>query len=279
MFQVHIIAATAAFGLLAASGSAQERPTDAILDLLALPDTVAVMRKEGLSYGDELGQDMLSMGGTSGWAAAVDRIYDTERMEDTVRAGFAAAWAEQDAAIDPLITFFSGENGQRVVQLEISARDAMAEPEIEDAARAAWIDAAHDAETEPDMRLDLIADFIETNDLIEANVVGAMNSSFEFYLGLVDGGGLEMTEDDILREVWSSEAENREDTREWLNAYMLMAYRPLEIEVLQDYVALAGSQNGRALNRALFAGFDRMYSDISYALGRALARQMTAQDL
>lgn len=279
MFHRHIIAAVTALGVLSVAATAQDRPTDEILDLLGLPETVSVMRKEGLGYGSELGQDMLSLGANAGWAAAVERIYDTDRMEETVRQGFAAAWAEEGGDLAPLISYFSGEEGQRVVGLEISARDTMSDNEIEEAARAAWLEAAQDAEDTPNPRLDLIGTFIERNDLIEANVVGAMNSSFQFYLGLVDGGAFEMSEDDILREVWSTEADSREDTREWLNAYLLMAYRPLEVETLQSYVDVVASDNGRALNRALFAGFDQMYSDISYALGRALADQMTAQDL
>lgn len=279
MFQRHIIAAAAAIGLSAGGGWAEERPTDALLDLLDLPETIEVMRKEGLGYGAELGDDMLSPGGSAGWTAAVERIYDTARMEETVRAGFAEAWAEEGADLAPLMEYYGTEDAQRVVGLEISARDAMSDSSIEDVARAAWLAAEQAAETTPNPRLDLIARFIEANDLIEANVVGAMNSSFQFYAGLVDGGAFEMTEDDILREVWSTETESREDTREWLHGYMLMAYGPLEADTLESYVDMAASDNGRALNRALFAGFDRMYSDISYALGRALADQMTAQDL
>ena len=36
---------------------------------------------------------------------------------------------------------------------------------------------------------------------------------------------------------------------------------------------------GRALNRALFAGFNKMYDDISYARGMAVAREMQVQEL
>lgn len=279
MFERHIAAACVAFGLSAGIGFAGERPTDAILDLLSLPQTIEVMRKEGLAYGAELGADMVTMGPNSGWAETVARIYDTERMEETVRAGVAAAWQESPGDLARLEAFFSKESGQRVVQLEISARDAMSEPGIEEAARMAWQTESAKPEEEQDPRLDLIEAFIDSNDLVEANVVGAMNSSYAFYLGMVDGGAFEMTEEDILREVWSTEDESRADTREWLYGYMMMSYRPLEVAALDSYVDMAKSADGRALNRALFAGFDRMYTDISYALGRALAQQMTAQDL
>lgn len=279
MFLRHIISGVFAATVLAMPVMAEKVPTDALLDLLGLPKTVEVMRREGMTYGDDLAKEMLGSAGSESWDEAVARIYDPARMEATVRAGFAKAWAEEKGDIAPLTAFFGSERGQQVVQLEISARDAMANEAIEDVARSRWLELSEDDTADKEPRLKLIRQFIETNDLINANVVGGMNSSYEFYLGLVNGGAFEMSEDDILREVWSTEGETRSDTREWLFAYMLMAYKPLEPDLLEEYVTLAATENGKALNRALFAGFDRMYSDISYALGLALAQQMTAQEL
>jgi len=88
-----------------------------------------------------------------------------------------------------------------------------------------------------------------------------------------------MSERDILAEVWSSEEETRVDTREWVYAFLLMAYRPLEDGVVEEYTDLSRTAPGRALNRALFAGFNTMYDDISYALGMAVAREMQVQEL
>lgn len=268
--------ATAATLVLAAPAWAQAtRATDALLDQLGLPDTVAVMRQEGLDYGAELAEEMLPDGGGASWQAVVRRIYDSARMEETVRNGFARAWAEEKQPLAAIEAFFASDTGQQVVQLEISAREAMIDPGVEEAARTAY----RDSEDSGDPRLALIAEFIAANDLVDANVVGAMNSSYAFYAGLVDGGGFEMSEEEILALVWGSEAETRDDSREWLYSYMVLAYRPLEEAALRSYVEMASSREGRALNRALFAGFDQMYGEISYALGLALARQMTAQDL
>lgn len=270
--------ATAVLIAMAPPVPAQDaRPTDALLDTLGLRETVEVMRKEGISYGKELAEDMLTGGTGESWGHAVDKIYSVARMEETVRAGFARAWAAEGREMETVQQYFSSDDGQEVVRLEISARDAMTEPGVEESARAAFRDREDEIEADP--RLAEIARFIETNDLINANVVGAMNSSYEFYAGLVDGGAFEMSEDEILRVVWDSEPDSRKETREWLFAYMMMAYQPLEEEVLRDYVDLAASEQGRALNRALFAGFDEMYAEISYALGLALARQITAQEL
>ena len=130
-----------------------------------------------------------------------------------------------------------------------------------------------------DGRLGLVTDFVQANDLVEANVTGALNASFQFYAGLVDGGALEMSEREILDEVWSQEPETRADSREWLYAYLLMAYEPLPEGDLEAYVDLSSSPEGKAMNRALFAGFNTMYDNISYALGLAAAKQMQAQEL
>ena len=267
--------ATMATGLACAfwSAPAVASDVDDLLDALGVPQIVGIMRAEGLEYGDTLAADMVPGGSTEGWRATVDRIYDEARMLETVRAVFTQEFATAD--LEPLVTFFGSEAGQQIVSLELSARTAMREQEIEDAARAAFRDLdGTDSET-----LGTISEFVDTNDLVEANLVGSLNANYMFYLGLVDGDALEMSEQDILTEVWSSEEETRSDTREWVFAFLLMAYRPLEDGVVERYTALSKTDPGRALNRALFASFDEMYDDISYALGMAVARQMQVQEL
>lgn len=273
MIRTAIATTMTAANILMWSPVVQASEADDLLDALGVPQIVEIMRAEGLEYGGTLAEDMIPGGATGGWDATVDRIYDRTRMLETVRAVFRQEFGDADSA--PLLEFFSSETGQQVVRLELSARTAMREQEIEDAARAAYRDLeGTDSET-----LSKISDFVEANDLIEANLVGALNANYMFYLGLVDGGALEMSEADILTEVWSSEEETRSDTREWVYAFLLMAYRPLPDGVVEDYTQLSMTDPGRALNRALFAGFNEMYDDISYALGMAVARQMQVQEL
>lgn len=265
----------AATGLAVCSWSlpAWATPTNDLLGALGVPQIVQIMREEGMEYGETLASDMVPGGGTAGWSATVERIYDPERMLATVQEVFAAEFG--DAETEDLMAFFTSETGQQIVSLELSARSAMREQEIEDAARAAYLDLrGTSSET-----LEAISDFVEVNDLVESNLVGALNANYMFYLGLVDGGALRMSETDILAEVWSAEDETRADTREWVYAFLLMAYRPLEDGVIDDYTDLSRTDAGRALNRALFAGFNRMYDDISYALGIAVAREMQVQEL
>jgi len=248
-------------------------PEDDLIEALGVPQMVQIMREEGQGYGADLGRDMLPGGSDAAWEAVVDRIYDTDAMLETVRAGFAEEIEGTD--LDPLLDYFTSDAGARIVGLEISAREAMVSEDVEEAARDAYRMAA----AEEDPSLEPLEALIEANDLVEANVVGALNASFAFYKGLADGGGLEMSEAEMLSDVWGQEDETRADTREWLFAYMMLAYGPLGEEALADYVALSETTEGQALNRALFAGFNDMYDKLSYALGLALSQQMQGQDL
>lgn len=270
----HLMAAAAiGLGAFGATLPAMAAPTDDLLDALGVPEIVDIMRDEGVAYGETLAQDMVPGGATENWQATVERIYDEDRMLATVGEGFAEEFGDADTA--PLLEFFGSETGQQIVNLELSARDAMRDEEIEDAARAAF----RDLEGSGSDTLAAISDFVDTNDLVEANLVGSLNANFMFYRGMVDGGALQMTESDILAQVWSSEEETRADTREWVYAFLLMAYRPLDDGVVEEYTDLSRTDAGSALNRALFAGFNKMYDDISYALGMAVAREMQVQEL
>lgn len=247
--------------------------SDRLLEALALDRIVAIMIEEGTEYGADIGAAMLPGGGGGEWQGTVARIYDAGAMAQTVRAGVESALAGED--ISGAIEFFESDRGRRIVDLELEARAAMLDPEIEEAAREAWTERADDGSE----LTGKIETFVATNDLVESNVVGALNSSLRFYNGLADGGLLEMTEDEILAEVWAEEPQTRIETSEWVHGFLLMAYGPLDPEDFDAYQALSESPAGQAMNRALFAGFNAMYFEISYALGLAVAGQTAATEL
>lgn len=248
-------------------------PVEDLLSALRMDEMLEVMREEGVAYGAELAQDMLPGGDSARWQALLTQIYDTDKMRTVVRNGFDDTLKGRD--LTQVTTFFDTDLGQSITALELSARRAMADDSVEEAARETY----RSLQGEETPRVAQITRFIEANDLLEANVAGALNASFRFFSGLVDGGGLAMSESEILTDVWSQEEETREDTQEWLYAFLLLAYQPLEDDELEAYIDLSTSEQGRALNRALFAGFNTMYDDISYALGLAAAQMMQQQDL
>lgn len=252
-----------------------------LMDVMGMDDIVQIMREEGLAYGGDLGRDMLAGQGGPVWGRQVDRIYDVDAMSTMVRAGFREAFGTTDP--EPLIRFFESETGRQIVSLEIAARRAFMDEDIEETAREAFrqIEADLDAPSPRgiDPHLSAIEAYVEANDLIGFNVMGAMNANMLFFRGLIEGGALEMTEGEILSDVWEQEDETRAETREWLYAFLMLAYQPLEAEEISGYADLSLTPAGRAMNRALFAAFDDMYGTLSHALGLAIAAQMLTEDL
>lgn len=244
---------------------------EALMQALRMGDTIAVLRNEGLAYGETLGNDMLPGGADRAWMAIVDRIYDAQRLETLVRQTFSESFRAEAAA---LTAFFGSPDGAQIIEAELSARRAFIDDAVEDAAEQAWRDTAPD-----DPRLARIESYIEVNDLLESNVSGALNSNFMFYRGLSEGGALDMSEAEMLDDVWSQEDEIRRDTEVWLNSYLLLAYSGLSDATLDAYIAISETPQGQALNRALFDAFNRMNDEISYALGLAIADRMRGQDL
>jgi len=214
---------------------AQDNTADELFELLRLPEIIDVMRDEGLGYGDTIGSDLFGGEPSGDWAATVARIYDYDTMIDMVRTDFDISMDGVDVA--PIIDFFASDQGQMIVELEVSARRALLDDAVEEASKDAVLTAA----ANEDARLALVGEFIETNNLIDTNVAGALNSNLAFYSGLLDGGAFSgaLSEDQILTDVWSQEGEIRENTSEWIYSFLFMAYDPLDEEDLQAYIAFS----------------------------------------
>lgn len=245
----------------------------ALSDALRINDIAQVLHREGRAYGVDLNRDMLDGRGGVYWSELVDDIYSAKRLADTV--SIAMLNGLSPAQIEDSLTFFQTEAGKNTISLEISARIALSDPNMEADARSYY----HRLKGSDDARFDLISQYIVVNDLLEQNVAGALSFSYYLYRGLVDGGALEMDEDSIRAEVWRDEPETRADTESWLFGFLLMAYQPLSDQDIQANLAFSLSEAGQALNLALNDGFEMAYRDISYGLGLGLAGAMAARDL
>jgi hypothetical protein len=246
-----------------------------LIDALGMDRLLPVMREEGLVYAADLAEQMLPGRAGPSWENAVDRIYAVGKMR-RIMARELAARLETDE-IQVLTSFFTSDLGRRIVGLEVSAREAMLDPEVEAAAEATYAEMRRDGAP----RLDLLEAFVEENELVEMNVVGALNSNWAFYQGLESGGAFDgrMSEDQMLADVWGQEEEIRDDTREWVYSYFALAYRPLSDDELRAYTELSATPEGEALNTALFAAFDVVFEQISRDLGRAVATAMSGEDI
>ena len=111
--------------------------------------------------------------------------------------------------------------------------------------------------------------------------MGAMNANLAFYRGLSESGAFpaEMTEDQMLSDVWAQEPDVRAETTDWLYPFLSLAYQPLSDDQLEAYIAFSETAAGDRLNGALFAAFDKVFTQISYDLGRAAAGQMQGEDI
>ena len=256
----------------AGAGAAQVAP---LLPALGIDRLLPIMRQEGQSYAEDLAGDMFPGRVTGRWQREVDRIYDVDRMRADMIDGLARSLPPE--AVAPVLDFFTSDLGTRIVRLETGAREAL----LDEAVEAASEETLAEMRREADPRLTLIERFVEVNDLVEMNVVGALNSNFAFYRGLSEGGAFDgaLTEREMLADVWAQEPEIRAETETWVHSYLALAYGPLGDADLEAYIALSDSAAGRALNTALFAAFDEMFVRISGELGAAAAQIMSAEDI
>ena len=270
-----IVAGLLVAAILPARAQAPVDDIAPLADALGLPAIIEVMRAEGIENGTELAVDMFPGRGGPSWQMMVEKIYDAGWMTETVWTRLAAELEGTDTA--PLMAFFTSEAGRKIVGLEVSARQALLDNAVEEASQ----DRLTELRAQSDPLLDLVGQYVEANDLLEYNVVGAMNSNYAFYTGLQDGGAFDqtLTEEQILTDVWSQEEVIRADTDDWLYGFLAMAYQPLSVGELQAYVALSETAEGQALNRALFVAFDQLFVDISHALGRSAANFVIGEDL
>lgn len=107
-----------------------------VLRALGLSDVIAVMRQEGLAQAADMSGALLPSGAASDWQRSLGMIYNMDQMEKTVTRRFFKELGDVEMA--PVLAFLTSPTGQRLVALELSAREAMMEGDIEQAARAAF---------------------------------------------------------------------------------------------------------------------------------------------
>jgi len=252
-----------------------EAKADQLFATIGFPQILEVMRAEGLVYGDAIAEEMFPGRAGPDWQESVSSLYSVDAMFETMRVTFADRLKDSD--IDRMQAFYDTDLGRRIINLELSAREAMLAEDIEEASKESAILLAED---DPG-RHALITDFINANDLIEVNVVGGLNANYAFYTGLIDGGafGADVSPERALNEVWSQEEAIRQDTTEWLYAFFALAYAPLSDDDLQTYIDFARTDNGQRMTWALFVAFDDMLEELSRGLGLAAAQVMAVQEL
>ncbi|MEM6941826.1 MAG: DUF2059 domain-containing protein [Pseudomonadota bacterium] len=270
--------ASATFGAgaivcLTATFSWADARISVLVDVLKLREVTELLAEEGVAQSQSLNEEMMEGRGGASWAAQVSRIYAPDRMAEHVRAALADALSGD--LLEEVIAFYASPLGVEIINLETAARRAIQDSAVEDAARNRFRELA---ETD-DPRLDLVTALIDSGDMINFNLSSAINADYQFLRGLADGKAIEMTEAEMLADVAQDADAITTDTTEWLSGYMLLAYHPLSDDELFSYVTFSETKAGQRLNTALFSGFGAAYEDISYALGRVVALNITADAL
>lgn len=275
MIRHAVLAATLLAPLAAASAAAAPPEHEALFDALEVDRMVALMRAESVAQGEELAEELFPGRGAEAWGMSVEAIYDEGVMLGRFQDAMSAALEGGD--VPAMTEFFASERGGRIVELELAAREALSDEDAEEAARATW---SLMPEDDPE-RARRIERFIAVNDLVSENVEAALNANLGFFQGLAEGGALPepMTQDEMLAQVWSTEAEVRAEMEDWLGTHLALAYEPLSDEDLDAYVAFSETGAGQDLNRALLTGFDAMFEGVGVELGRAAAARMVGFDL
>lgn len=262
---------------LAVTGPARATEVDELVAALQLPEVFEVLAAEGEAYGKEIDENMLDGAGGQSWATAVHRIYAPDRLLAEFTTALTAALPQSGTGFAPVIEFFGSGLGRQATTLEISARRALLDPDVEDASRLTL----EEMRAGNDPRIALVKDFVEVNDLVESNVSNELNANFAFYQGLRDSGaiGPEMSEDDVVAEVWSQEQAIREETDIWVHAYLTMAYAPLSDEEIKRYTDFTRRPDAQVMNRAMTEAYAEVFRDVSRQLGRAAGVVLAGQSL
>ena len=246
-----------------------------------LPELFEIMSDESIAAIGAEGASPLSDTELAEWRAELATIYDPQRMHSRFLTELDAALASRPDVTADALDFAASDLGRRVLRLEVSARTALLEPEIDDAARSALMHARHARPDARDARmLALVRERIAANDLIELNVSLGLNTSYAYYSGmLAEGATSGLGAQDLLALVQAQEEDIRQDIIDWIESYFLMAYQPLSEEEMRAYIAHAASPRGDAFNRAMFRAFDAVFVALSHQVGRALGRRMMAEEL
>nr|WP_319251424.1 DUF2059 domain-containing protein [uncultured Celeribacter sp.] len=256
----------------AAGDTTREAQLDALMKGLLFTEVVQVLSDEGRDMVDDYAEAGYGIPKRA-WKEMITKLYDPAVMTRAFRAELAEAL--EGADLSPMVAFYESDLGQRIARLELDTRKMLSDETAKTAASDAW--AALDPAAR---RAELIEQYVSANDLVEMNVVGALNSDVAYYQGLWQSSASDeaMSDSDLMREIWSSEAEVRASVSEWVYGFSTLAYDSLSDEELARYVAFSKSDAGQKLNYALFAAFDGVYEQLSRGLGAGTASLMNVFD-
>ncbi|MFC3167655.1 hypothetical protein [Paracoccus fontiphilus] len=256
----------------------QVQAAETVWEVMQLDLLAPILRDEAVAEGAEMAATMFPRGGTGLWLSKVAALHHPARIKALFLGGLAQAVPGADPRkVQAGLDFYRTAFGRRLLALEASARVAMLDEDVDAAARDAFVQAVR----QKSPRAAQIARLIEVADLVEPNVEGGLNAAIAFSTGFQEGGGFPMplSEQQIIEDAWSQEPQMRADAEDWIGAYLFLAYSSLTDAELDAYIVFAGSDEGRALSRLMFAGFDAVLGRTSRDMGLAAATELRGRQL
>ncbi len=259
---------------VAAMASDKDALIERYFEALEMGEVFEILKEEGIEAGIGIAEEDEAITVSPAWTARLASIYSVEKMEAVFRGAMIDSPDLEGS--EAAIAFFESELGQTIVRIELDARKALNNEELEKVVRGR-VETMRDDEPE---RIGLYDDFIAVNDLVESNVMGALNSNLAFYRGMATSENYReaMTESFMISTVWGQEPEIREEMEDWTINFSVLAYGTLSETDMQAYIDMSETEAGQNLNTALFAGFDAVFEMQSFELGRAMAEFMIGED-
>ncbi|MEM8576906.1 MAG: DUF2059 domain-containing protein [Pseudomonadota bacterium] len=248
--------------LAAAQGAAD------LSQALRLPELARILSTEAVRTGGDIDAEMLGGEGGPVFAKQIEAINDPARLSEEVATMLAGALSEADQRA--ILAFTQSPQGQRAIELELAARQAFLDPEVEAFARAQVDSGPHAA---------AIDRLIAAGDMVGQNQETAVLTTEGFYRGLREGGAVDMSDAEITDLAQEQAAGGEADTRDWLAAFFTLAYSPLPAEEMEVLVAFWETDVGLRFSDALYDAFDAAYGSRWFSMGQAAALFLSAEDI
>ncbi len=242
-----------------------------------LDELFAIIAEEGRDNAATIHSEVLDHAAGDAWDRAVRRLYDPARLHTVFLGELTQELATQPQVIDAALAFADAPAGRQLIQLEIEVRAAMLDDDIDAAARDRLAMARdEDADT-----LGFVRERIAVHDLVEMNVSLGLNSALAYFTGFNDTapGSMRLDAGRIMGDVWQQEPAIRAEVGEWLEAYFLLAYSPLSEDARAEAMVHFEASEGAAFNTAMFNAFDRVFAQVSAALGAEVGRVLAMRDI
>ena len=249
---------------------------DAISDLydaLLMDRVNEIIRVEGIRDAQGTGEAYLSANSVERFVDQAKSVYKLDSMEKEFKRLLTENLSTSDA--NEILLFYRRPIGKLASELEVSARVAISETEIEEMAKTKL----KEAKALKNTRLDEIESVIKTLELVEQNLIGAYAAQFAFMYELSKLGVLELSRQEMIDIITNDEEKLKGEILEWLMAFSHMAYAPMSDEQFSVYNDFSKSDLGIALNKALFSVYNEMAKDQSQSLANILGEFMKSEDL